>query len=138
MPTLGFTGTQKGMTPQQIQAVQDLILKLKPAVARHGDCVGADAQFHEAVQEHLPDALILIHPPQITNKRAFCRGAVALPAKAYLERNHDIVDAVSHMLATPAEFEEIQRSGTWATIRYARKQNKPLMIVFPDGVCYED
>mmetsp|Transcript_30358 Transcript_30358/g.39138 ORF Transcript_30358/g.39138 Transcript_30358/m.39138 type:complete len:93 (+) Transcript_30358:152-430(+) len=37
------------------------------------------------------------------------------------------------LIAFPPTSIEIQRSGTWATIRYARKKNKAVMIINPDG-----
>lgn len=48
------------------------------------------------------------------------------------KRNHDIVDATEWLIATPKKFEEI-RSGTWATVRYAKKVKKPVTIIWPDG-----
>jgi len=55
-----------------------------------------------------------------------------LPSEEYLVRNHDIVDAVDKMYAFPKEIEEQWRgSGTWATIRYAKKKKKSLMVSFP-------
>ena len=30
------------------------------------------------------------------------------------------------------------RSGTWSTIRYAKKVDKPVKIVYPDGTIKED
>lgn len=50
----------------------------------------------------------------------------------YLARNCVIVDEADILLACPKGPEE-QRSGTWATVRYARKQNKRIVIVYPDG-----
>lgn len=50
-----------------------------------------------------------------------------------LERNRDVVDASDVLLACPGGMAEEQRSGTWATIRYARKAGKPVVIVWPDG-----
>lgn len=35
--------------------------------------------------------------------------------------------------AAPKDFKEELRSGTWATIRYAVKQQKRVIIIFPDG-----
>lgn len=37
------------------------------------------------------------------------------------------------LIAFPPSKEEITRSGTWSTIRYARKCHKSLIIVYPDG-----
>jgi len=38
------------------------------------------------------------------------------------------------MAATPKEKDEQWRgSGTWATIRYSKKKNKPLSVIHTDG-----
>ena len=56
-----------------------------------------------------------------------------LPPKDYLDRNHDIVDQTDLLIATPKENTEVLRSGTWATIRYAKKINKPTWIIETNG-----
>lgn len=59
------------------------------------------------------------------------------PEKDYKVRDKDIVDMSERMIATPF-CPEIARSGTWTTVRYARKKNKPLWIVMPDGQVIEE
>ena len=128
----GFTGTQNGMTPQQKETVEKLLKEWKASEFHHGDCIGADANAHDIAKSlGVP---IHIHPPTCEVKRAFCEGAFKVyPAKDYLERNHDIVDASDSMIATPKEESEQLRSGTWATIRYTRKCLKKLALVLPSG-----
>ena len=55
------------------------------------------------------------------------------PAKPPLDRNHDIVERCDLLIATPHTVEEQLRSGTWATIRYARKVHRPHYIIRPCG-----
>ena len=50
--------------------------------------------------------------------------------KPYLDRNRDIVDACEVLLATPDGPERL-RSGTWSTVRYARKIGKPVEVRLP-------
>jgi hypothetical protein len=52
------------------------------------------------------------------------------PEKSYLDRNHDIVDSCSILLALPTG-QEILPSGTWATIRYARRAAVPVLLRLP-------
>lgn len=125
---VGFTGTQRGMTAEQLRTVEKLLEALKPKEMHHGDCIGADSQFHSVQVK----ALRVIHPPDVPKKRAFCSGELRAE-KPYLERNRDIVNETDCMIATPSGRTEMVRSGTWATIRYARKVSKPLTIVYPDG-----
>ena len=125
---VGFTGTRQGMTSAQAEVVATL---LKAGVLHHGDCVGADAQAHAIAREN--GLGVVIHPPTSTSLRAFCKGDLSWPLKPYLQRNRDIVDSTQELVATPAGPEE-QRSGTWSTIRYARKRGKPVTVVYPDGV----
>lgn len=49
-----------------------------------------------------------------------------------IERNHDIVDEGEFLIAMPSE-PEYTRSGTWATVRYARKLHRTIAIIWPDG-----
>lgn len=128
---IGFTGTQIGQTPQQLLTVER-ILATVCGWFHHGDCTGADEQSHAIARRH-GKLTIIIHPPIIASKRAFCQGDVILDPKDYIARNHDIVDASIGLITTPKSFVEELRSGTWATVRYARKQHKKIVIVFPDG-----
>jgi hypothetical protein len=126
---IGFTGTQRGMTEIQAETISNYFGD--GVEFHHGDCTGADEQAHRLAKA--AGCLIIIHPPINPNKRAFCIADNILPQKDYLDRNHDIVDATELLLATPGEQEEQLRSGTWATIRYARKWKKPTIIIYPNG-----
>ena len=134
--SVGFTGTQQGMTAFQIKAVTRLLRELHTPFDygefHHGDCVGADVQANDIAANH--NFTIIIHPPTNTVKQAYTSDAEkTMPRKDYLVRNHDIVDASDVLIATPKENTEQLRSGTWATVRYARKCGKPVYIVLPDG-----
>jgi acetylornithine deacetylase/succinyl-diaminopimelate desuccinylase-like protein len=122
------------MTDQQKHWVAIYLENFKCSRFHHGDCVGADSEAHDiAAKSGYP---IVIHPPSYNSKRAFCEKistAQVLSPKWYIDRNHDIVDSSEIVLAAPGESTEQLRSGTWATIRYAKKKGKPLIIVFPDG-----
>ena len=128
---LGFTGTHRGMIASQIQDLKTTFKVFYVTEFHHGDCIGADAEAHDiAVAHGIP---IIIHPPTDARKRAFCHignpqlPIRQLPTKPYLTRNHDIVDASDVLFAAP-HGTEILRSGTWATIRYARKQQKRVVV----------
>jgi len=93
----------------------------------HGDCVGADASFHNIAKEL--GKRIVIHPPENDKLRAYKHGDRMYSRKPYLQRNHDIVKASDTMIACPDSSKEKLRSGTWATIRYARKNGKEVNLI---------
>ena len=125
---IGFTGTQRGMTPAQQYEVAHLLTAEDEL--HHGDCVGADEQVHGlALILSIP---IIRHLPWDEKKRAFCKGGKEVEPKPYLKRNRDIVDATDVLVAAPSG-PEVLRSGTWSTVRYALKQKKPVFVVMPDG-----
>jgi hypothetical protein len=143
---VGFTGTRKGMTEAQIQQVRSILSSIQHLgdppfivglkLGRHGDCVGADAQFHEILVSL--DVEIAIHPPTDPKHRAFCTGSrvTLFPEKPYIARNHDIVNLSEIMIGAPKEEHEPKSKiggGTWATIRFAAKQNRILYVVRPSG-----
>ena len=79
---------------------------------------------------------IIGHPP-IDDKELSAK-AVELSSelvekKEYLQRNKDVVDSSDTLVAFPRTYEEQLRSGTWSTIRYARKKNKTIVIIYPNG-----
>lgn len=128
---IGFTGTGDGMTSRQLLNFSRRIIYRSPTEFHHGDCVGADQQAHEMVRLNVPNCKIIIHPPENRTKRAWCKGDVVLPVKPYLARNLDIVLSCVELIAAPRSHEEELRSGTWATVRYARKAQKPIHMVWP-------
>jgi hypothetical protein len=130
---IGFTGTQQGMTDLQKEVTHKIIKQINPVVVHCGDCIGADAEFVDISTKVNPLVRTIGHIPLKESKRAFLDYSKEEKPKEYLERNHDIVDQSQIILAAPNEDEEILRSGTWSTIRYTRKQKKPLIIIYPSG-----
>lgn len=127
---VGFTGTRRGITPEQRVAVFGLLVGVTEA--HHGDCLGADAEFHEIITS-LGGIKRVGHPPSDPKSRAWCQFDELLPEKDYLARNRDIVEATELLIACPGEDTEMHRSGTWSCVRYARKLSKPIRLVYPDG-----
>lgn len=126
---VGFTGTRKGMSKCQKKELLDRLLFLNPIEFHHGDCLGADAEAHSIVREHFPATKIIIHPPSNPKDRAFCKGDRTYLPVEYLERNKEIVNSVNVMIATPKTDKEELRSGTWATIRFAWKVDRTIIIL---------
>lgn len=102
----------------------------------HGVCVGADTQAHLLVYDVFSSfmddesigTVIHYHPPTNIDKMSDLRAfpGVRHRPRPYLDRNHDIVDACDILFAAPYQDGELLRSGTWATIRYARKTHKTI------------
>jgi len=145
---LGFTGTRKGMTEAQMRTFRKDPISTMMVNAyefHHGDCIGADMQFHmEALKEETKSqrlgirfslVRVLIHPPEEPGRRAWCKTLYGkiLPPKPYIDRNRDIVDACDALIACPGSILEDLRSGTWATVRYARRKGKPIFLIMPNG-----
>ncbi len=132
----GFTGTRNGMSSAQTNI---LFVLLRDDVSiqelHHGDCVGADSQAHSFAQKlHI---YTVAHPPSDDSLRAHCKYVREVrPVADYLTRDRNIVDETGILFATPStETEPVNKrgSGTWYTIDYARKQGKPIKIIWPNG-----
>lgn len=128
---VGFTGTQHGMTNLQKLMFVGVLARLCPNQFHHGDCIGADAEADALVREHAPKCFIVIHPPEDETKRAFCHAHKVMPPKPYLDRNRAIVFACEELVAAPQDRVEEIRSGTWMTIRAARRSGKTIHMVWP-------
>jgi hypothetical protein len=117
------------MSSTQKALLDAIVYNDRPTEFHHGDCVGADAEAHDIATQRC--VRVVIHPPTEDRLRAFCdvtNGQVLKP-RPYIDRNHDIVDSCDVLVAAPRTDTELVRSGTWATIRYARKQGKLVSIL---------
>lgn len=128
---LGFTGTRRGMTDKQEEEFINYLFNHPEITELHiGDCIESDEfAYHTAMSLGIR---VVIHPPIDHKYRAWCTGHETRKEKPYLERNHDIVDETDALFAASYTNRETQRSGTWATIRYAtKKQFYPITISYP-------
>lgn len=142
---VGFTGSSKIWHEAQLLTFLRLMRHLAVSDRNdpleefhHGACIKWDEIAHLSVVETFNDQLtVVVHPP--INKSKMAKGLQApkivwREPKEYIPRNHDIVDDVDYMVGCPGEMKEELRSGTWATIRYAKKKKKPVFVVWPDGL----
>jgi hypothetical protein len=81
----------------------------------HGCAVGADTEAAAIATE--VGLLPVEHPA----------------GNAPLQRNREIVAASDYLVAAPSQMREVLRSGSWATVRYARAARIPIAIAYPDG-----
>lgn len=122
---VGFTGTRDGMTQRQKEALVLKLMELGPTEFHHGDCKGADEEAHDIVREFFPDCKITVWPPRIAFQRAYKTGDVMMGEMDYIPRDEKIVDSTEVLVGAPrvTDYEE-KRSGSWYTIRYARRSGK--------------
>ena len=104
-------------------------LKYPNLFLHHGDCIGGDRYADLIAKRH--HIKTIIHPPALKKHRAWCTGAYFIhPMKRYLDRNKDIVNCSNILIAMPKDIEnEELRSGTWSTIRYARKKGIQVVLI---------
>lgn len=128
-----FTGTRRGMTLKQIKQIEEWFANTHNILeAHHGGCEGADRDFHDMLLYYIPIHRIHIHPGRVEQLEWACQQqrqrkeihiyAIPLGKKPELARNRIMVSQSNVVLATPAQEQEVLRSGTWATIREARKR----------------
>lgn len=148
---IGFTGTKHGMTLPQTETIRALLGLFYAAINttmypsesytpefHHGDCIGAD--FESAGIAKSMKYKLICHPPVNPSKRAWSDfNDTVMPEYDYIVRDQHIVNDSRILIAAPHTSYEVTRSGTWTTVRYARKQKRNIFIVNPDGtVTHED
>jgi hypothetical protein len=143
-PVVGFTGTRKGMTPQQLKAFESVLVTLDPREFHHGACVGADADAVRICRRACPRTAIVAwpgtsqHAPQQTEHKNLSVEArnvsdTVHPAQPFKKRNQQIVDAADRMIAAPIDRPFPPGSGTRMTTEMALKDGVPVTVVWPDG-----
>lgn len=138
---IGFSGTRFGMSDAQKAGVFSVVeSQVKfwhfmgyEVEAHHGDCVGADEEFHHIVRGLGVDRVV-IHPPTVDEHRAFCEADVSAPPYPHLTRNGHIVRDSDIMVTAPPTEQEQVRGGTWSTTRLAREVRTLWRCVLPSGI----
>jgi hypothetical protein len=134
---VAMTGTQQGITYQQHWSFCKF-LALYPDIDEveaflNGDCIGADLAVTNLVATFWPHVQIWKYPGDIPSKRAGGFSHVTMDPSDCLSRNREMVERSGLLVAFPGEFHEVLRSGTWATIRHARRRGIPTVFFWPDG-----
>jgi hypothetical protein len=138
---VGITGTRAGLTTIQAAALREhlrawMLHALAIPTFHHGGCVGADRAAHNLVREvYGRMSRIVVHPAsdQPDSLTDWTDADELWEPFPSLLRNRHIVDATELLLACPRGNREEQRSGTWATIRLARKLRRGVAMFWPDG-----
>jgi hypothetical protein len=136
---LGFTGTRRGMTAAQRGALAQCVAAI-PARAIHGGAAGADEEF-DAFMVHagMPPWDIDVYPSGVDRWLKWAdAGRTTYTVQPPLVRNRIIVRRCDYLIAAPATAEEVVRSGTWMTVRRARKIGRPVVVLLPDGGVREE
>lgn len=131
---VGFTGTRRGMTGAQRVTLRELlqIQWLGPGTTlHHGGVTGEDRHGSWAGAKGADRQAAML--AQSLGYRTLMHLPTGHDPADYIARNHAIVDACDELIATPGGTREELRSGTWATVRYARKIRRMTTIIWPDG-----
>ena len=134
MIKVGFTGTRHGMSEAQQAVFKKLVDAKEFSEFHHGMCVGSDKQAHDYIEQIKvkKNAKIVGHPPRFKGSFADCKCDVLRKTDEYLVRNRNIVEQTDVLVATPDTKEKV-RSGTWSTVRHARKKGKKIYIIHKNG-----
>lgn len=100
-------------------------------VGLHGDGQGGDVQFHEICEKF--GIVVKIAPHATQKKRAKLKAEAIEKPTPFRERNKNLAVQSDILIACPMQMEEIQRCGTWATVRYMQNEKKPVYLILPDG-----
>lgn len=134
---VSFTGTRHGMTVRQKHTFYGLVIHwdvVPEAVTfHHGSCMGADVEAANIANSHAD--FIHAHPGPDGD---MCRELSGVDdhteeGKTHFARNRDMVNLCQLLIACPCDHTEQKRGGTWYTVDYARKHDKRVKIIWPNG-----
>ncbi len=135
---LGFTGTREGMNDSQKDHLREFLSAYASEIETvvHGDCVGADTEFHALVREVLPEARIELRPgisgrDGSAKTRAYNKGDHLHDSMPYAQRDRAIVDQCTYLIGAPLD--TAASSGSMRTLRYAAKVRKQGMVLLREG-----
>lgn len=134
---MAFTATRKGITVGQIASAREIAEAEMPTTFLHGCAEGGDRQLHGVAT---PGRRELCPSRKDQFKWAMDNKAdgdsirdIPVGKTPEIRRNREMVDRCCVLVACPETETEVVRSGTWATVRYARSKGKRLAVISPNG-----
>jgi hypothetical protein len=138
LTNVGITASRDGLSTQQCDVLDTLLKRLRESFGallfHHGCCVGGDeigAQFAKKL-----GYLVVGHPPDKDKLRSRVECDYLMSPLPYLKRDTRIVEWSDFMIGLP-KIPECDRSGTWFTIREARRLKRPLVVISTTGAIIE-
>lgn len=134
-----FTGVTEFPDPEAAEEsiTNTLLILPEPEEVYTGGALGVDTLVQFIAQQVWPNAdhYLCLPTGAPYNQEVLRSGLPTLlssegstVAESYMLRNDLLVNRCDELIAFPLTEEEIMRSGTWATIRRARKADKPVRI----------
>jgi predicted Rossmann fold nucleotide-binding protein DprA/Smf involved in DNA uptake len=138
---LGFTGTRRGCSVIQVGALRAFLRLYQPGVLLHGGAIGADNEAHHRAIEL--GWRVNVYPADGDATWYNAIGGefpwgIVYSTQPPLVRNRIIAERCERLVVCPGEATEKLRSGTWMTVRAARKLGRPVTLVLPDGSIKEE
>lgn len=128
--SVGYSGTRLGMSPEQEHHLRIELHRCGATALHHGDCQGGDAEAHRVARDL--GLWVVGHPPTGDGLRAFCECDELREVQEYMVRNRTIVLQTQILIAAP-DGPERRFSGTWAAVRFARRMQRPWIVIMPSG-----
>jgi hypothetical protein len=150
--SIGITGTRHKPSNKQLHSLGLLMTTTLNTVVgireiHHGCAVGIDETAHY-IAKSIAGVMVYGHPGIGWNGESPYRMAIdtrefdgLYTIDTYGKRNLAIVRAAQLLIACPRYPESdalSKRSGTWQTIRMARRATTPVILVIPDGRIMKD
>lgn len=131
----GFTGTRRGMSPNQLAELSDLFFGNVRNITMgiHGGCVGADAEFHGLCRDYGVCTEIRpgysVKDPSDMSLRAGLKADRTRIPDTHFRRNRSIVNSCDFLIAAPYDLGRQTKGGTWYTIGYAKSKGREIIIL---------
>lgn len=131
--SVAVSGPARKLTEEEFGIVRAEIAKLPPGTHLFsGGAHGVDtAAAFFALELGLP--VVLVVPADLFHNYRLAQNTeladVIEVEGSYMDRNDRLAEEADELIAFPRSPNETVRSGTWATVRRFRKQEKPVKIV---------
>lgn len=131
--SIGFTGSREGPTREQMNTWERFAAHLVGIEMHNGCAVGADRYVVQHAPAHCSFTFWPANMDGFLWAREHPGHNLVRDIREPLVRNKLIVSSTHGLIAMPITVEEVQRSGTWATIRHARRLERPIIRILPNG-----